>query len=65
MTLDLLTTKEAALLLRVSERHIKDELRRKHLRGTKPAGKWRIERADLEAYADAKANVSRVRKASA
>lgn len=60
MTDNLLRPDEAALLLNVSERLIKDELRRKNLRGIKTKAGWRIERADLETYKNAQANVTRV-----
>lgn len=63
MTTPLLTVKEVALVLKVSERFVLDELRRKNLRGSK-AGGWRVSEADLDIYLDAKANVSRVRRAS-
>lgn len=60
----LLTVKEAALALKASERFVHDELRRKKLRGSKTGAGWRISEADLETYIEAKANVSRVRRAS-
>lgn len=59
---NLLRPDEAAALLAMSERTIKDELRRKNLRGIKTPAGWRIERADLETYKNAKANVSPVRR---
>jgi excisionase family DNA binding protein len=62
MSDNLLRPDEAALLLNCSERLIKDELRRKNLRGIKTPAGWRIERADLETYKNAKANVSTVRR---
>lgn len=63
MTTPLLTPTDAAILLNVSERHIKDEIRRKNLRGIKTGAGWRIEPVDLETYKAALANVSRVRSA--
>lgn len=62
MSDNLLTPAEAALILNCSERLVKDELRRKNLRGIKTPAGWRLERADIETYKDAKANVSRVRR---
>lgn len=59
----LLTVEAVAQRLGCSERFVKDELRRKNLRGSKVPG-WRVSEMDLSAYIDAKANVSRVRKAS-
>jgi len=58
-----LTVPEVAKELRASERFVTDELRRKNLRGTKAAC-WLVDPADLKAYTDAKANVSKVRRAS-
>lgn len=62
----LLTVPEVAERLRVSENYVRDELRRNNLRGTKLANVagWRISEDDLETYLNAKANVSRVRRAS-
>lgn len=64
-SMELLTVAEAAGVLKSSERFVLDELRRKNLRGSKHGGQvgWRIQRADLETYVEAHANVSRVRKA--
>lgn len=59
----MLTVEEVAVLLGCSERFVLDELRRKNLRGSKVPN-WRVHRSDLDAYIDAKANVSRVRRAS-
>lgn len=59
-----LTVSEAAAKLRRSERFVLDELRRKNLRGSKYGGAWSISPDDLDAYKDAHANVSRVRRAS-
>lgn len=64
MTDRMLTVPDVALILVASERFVLDELRRKNLRGTKLGAGWRITEADLDTYVDAKANVSRVRKAS-
>lgn len=61
--MNLLTPKEVAARLKCSERFVLDELRRKKLRGSKAAG-WRISEDDLQAYLDAKANVSRVRRSA-
>lgn len=60
----LLTVPEAAEVMRCSERFIKDELRRKNLRGSKTAAGWRISEVDIDVYIEAHANVRRVRKAS-
>ena len=61
-----LTVPEVAERLRVSERYVLDELRRRNLRGIKLAGRagWRVSEEDIATYLDAKANVSRVRRAS-
>jgi len=59
----MLTTDEVARRLQVSKRFVLDEIRRKNLRASK-TGAWRVSEADLETYVDAKANVSRVRRAS-
>lgn len=64
MTSPLLKVSDVATFLAVSERFVVDELRRKNLRGSKTSAGWRIDRADLDTYVNAKANVSRVRKAS-
>jgi excisionase family DNA binding protein len=64
MTRGLMTVAEVALILKASERFVTDELRRKNLRGSKTGAGWRISDADLDTYLDAKANVSRVRRAS-
>lgn len=64
MSAPLLTVPDAAALLVTSERFILDELRRKHLRGSKTGAGWRISREDLDTYIDAKANVSRVRRSA-
>lgn len=58
-----LNADQAAAVLGVSRRFIEDELRRKNLRGTKLPGKlgWRLTAADIERYADSRANVSKVR----
>lgn len=60
----LLTVPEVAEALRCSPRFVTDELRRKNLRGSKTGAGWRVNVTDLDVYLDAKANVSRVRKAS-
>jgi excisionase family DNA binding protein len=64
MSKPLLTVKDVALVLQASERFVVDELRRKNLRGSKTGAGWRISEGDLDTYLDAKANVSRVRRAS-
>lgn len=61
---DLLTTADAADRLGMSTRFVKDELRRKRLRGFKYGGEWRIDPDDLETYIQAHANVRPVRKAA-
>lgn len=60
----LLTAAEAAEVLRCSERFVKDELRRKNLRGSKTGAGWRIAETDIDVYIEAHANVRRVRRAS-
>lgn len=62
MTVELLTTREAAEILRMSDRFVLDELRRKNLRGSKLGNEWRISPADLDAYVAAKANVRPVER---
>jgi len=64
MTRPLLTPADVALILKASERFVKDELRRKNLRGIKTNAGWRVTEEDLDTYLDAKANVSRVRRVS-
>lgn len=59
-----LTVKEAAERIRRSPRFVLDELRRKNLRGSRYGGAWSIAEDDLETYLAAKANVSKVRRAS-
>lgn len=62
---DLLTVAEVAAALKCSEQFVRDQLTRKHLRGSKLGGDkvgWRVSRADLEAYVAAKANVAPVRR---
>lgn len=58
-----LTVSEVATHLSVSERLVHDELRRKHMRGSKLPGKagWRVSEDDLQRYIDARANLSKVR----
>tara|TARA_R100001230_G_C5642995_1_gene148906 strand:- start:167 stop:361 length:195 start_codon:yes stop_codon:yes gene_type:complete len=57
----MLTVAEAADRLRRSERFVKDELRRKNLRGIKTPAGWTVLETDLDLYIDAHANVSQVR----
>lgn len=64
MATRLLTVSDVSLILVASERFVLDELRRKNLRGSKTGAGWRIAEADLDTYLDAKANVTRVRRAS-
>lgn len=68
---ELLTVAEVAAELKCSEQVVREELRRKNLRGIKLGGqggaknhRWRVLYADLRTYMDANANVSRVRKAA-
>lgn len=58
-----LTADEVAAELNATRRYVIAELRRKNLRGYKLGGNagWRVERADLDRYKAALANVSRVR----
>lgn len=58
-----LSVAEVAVRLGCSERYVLDRLRCKELRGSK-LHEWRVSEADLQAFIDAKANVSRVRRAS-
>lgn len=62
--MNLLTPAEVAIQLNVSERFVKDELRRKNLRGIKTGAGWRLEESDVKTYKDAHANVRPVGKAS-
>lgn len=57
-----LTVPEVAAKWRCSERFVLDEIRRKKLRATKIAGSWRIYESDVETYAEAHMNVSKVRR---
>lgn len=61
-----LTVPEVAERLKVSTRLVHDELRRKRMRGTKLPGNagWRITEDDLQRYMDARANLSKVRRAA-
>jgi excisionase family DNA binding protein len=63
MNLNLLTVKEASVLLARSERFVLDELRRKNLVGSRYGGGWRIDSRDLEKYVEAHKNVRSVRSA--
>lgn len=61
----LLTPHEVAERLKCSDRFVKDELRRKNLRGIKVAGVgWRVSEVDLDIYIEAHANVSKVRRSA-
>lgn len=62
----LLTVSDVAERLGVSTRLVHDELRRKHLRGSKLPGKagWRIHEDDLQRYVDARANLAKVRRSA-
>lgn len=60
----LLTPKEVALQLKCSDRFVKDELRRKNLRGIKTGAGWRISETDVDIYIEAHANVRAVRKSA-
>lgn len=62
--MNLLTPAEVAIKLAVSERFVKDELRRKNLRGIKTAAGWRVEPDDVDRYKAAHANVRPVGRAS-
>ena len=50
MVEELYTVKEAATILKVSERAILDWLRSGRLRGSKAGKAWRIRQSDLEAF---------------
>lgn len=60
----LLTVPEVAEILRCSDRFVKDELRRKNLRGAVIGGAWKVSQVDLDIYREAKANVRAVRRVS-
>lgn len=61
---ELLTVKEAAARLRLSERFVLDQLRKRDLRGAKFGGRWLVDADDLETYIQARMNMSRVRRSS-
>ena len=61
---DLMTVSEAADRLRKSTRFVLDELRRKNLRGSKFGGEWHVRPVDLDAYIEAHANVSKVKRSA-
>jgi excisionase family DNA binding protein len=65
MTHTLLTVPEVAERLRMSERFVLDELRRKNLRGSRFGGAWHVDEADLAVYVEAHANVRPVGRKSA
>lgn len=62
--MNLLTVSEVSERLKCSDRFVLDELRRKNLRGSKVAGGWRVNEADVDVYVEAHANVRSVRRAS-
>ena len=62
--MNLLTVREAAEVLKCSDRFVLDELRRKKLRGSKTGAGWRIAQADIDVYVDAHANVRAVRRSA-
>jgi excisionase family DNA binding protein len=66
MSAALLTVGDVAERLGVSSRLVHDELRRKHLRGSKLPGKagWRVTEDDLQRYIDARANLAKVRRSA-
>lgn len=66
MSTPLLTVADIAERLGISTRLVHDELRRKHLRGSKLPGKagWRITEDDLQRYIDARANLGKVRRSA-
>lgn len=55
--MNLLTTHEVADRLKMSQRFVLDELRRKRLRGSKMGGEWRVAERDLNTYVESLANV--------
>lgn len=58
----LFTVDEAAEILRCSAYFVRDELKRKQLRGSKIGREWRIKPADLDTYVEARMNLARVRR---
>lgn len=64
MSPTLITVKDAANILGVSERFVLDELRRKNLVGVKMTAGWRIEDTDLGNYIEAHKSVRPVRRVS-
>ena len=64
-TTRLLTVREVAERIRVSEWTVTDWLRKGQLRGMRPGGTkagWRIAEADLDDFLAARANIPAVRK---
>lgn len=51
-----LTVKDAAAELQMSEKFVRDMLRRAQLRGSKLGTEWRIRPEDLDAFVARKAN---------
>lgn len=64
MTTQLLTPKDVAALLIMSERTVLDELRRKNLVGIKTPSGWRIDEDDLATYIASHKNVRPVRRSA-
>lgn len=57
-----LTVPEVAERWRLSNRHVRDAIGRKHLRAIKIGGHWLIAPADLESYEASRLNVPRTPK---
>lgn len=60
----LLLVADVAERLHKSTRFVLDELRRKNLRGSKFGSEWHVREEDVEAYIEAHANVTKVRRSS-
>lgn len=59
---DLMTVEQVAAKLNRSEYFVRNELKRKNLRGTKIGRHWGVKPSDLEAYVEARMNLSRIRR---
>jgi excisionase family DNA binding protein len=62
--MNLLTVAEVAEKLRLSERFVYDEIRRKNLRAAKVGNALRVTEEDYAAYVEAHMNVSKVRRSA-
>jgi len=60
--MSLLTIHETAAELKMSDRFVRDEIRRKRLRASKIGWEWRVDTGDLATYIAANANVRPVKR---